>query len=92
MFKEPNIALAYAKGRNREMRRDAARYREVATLRRSTTVVEQHDADPYGSAHRRGDWWPQENSKQGLTLPRFGGQGVKQVQAVDDRAAHRPPG
>ncbi len=30
--------------------------------------------------------------KQGKTLPRFGGQGVKQVQALDDRVAHRPPG
>ena len=26
------------------------------------------------------------------TLPRFGGQGVKQVRAVEHRAAHMPPG
>jgi hypothetical protein len=29
---------------------------------------------------------------EGVTLPQFSGQGVKQVKAVDDRAAHRPAG
>jgi hypothetical protein len=78
MFRKPNIALAYAKGRNREMRRDAARYREVAALGRNAAVIHLHEAEPYGSAHGRGDRWAQENHKPGFQS-RWRGVGYNRV-------------
>jgi DNA replication initiation complex subunit (GINS family) len=40
----------------------------------------------------RSDHSSEQERRKPMTLPRFGGQGVKQVPPADKRAAHRPPG